>query len=218
MKLTKEFLIKTEACSKGISRFLNTPELQNIESDNKFKSITTNDLYLFKDIMWLIKHNKNVVKISQLTYNDLFGYSEKRIYDKNGNELTRNNSNGYSKEHTYDERGNTLTSKDSDGYSYKYTYDEKDRLLTYKDFDGNLHEYIYDEKGRILAYKGPDNYSEKFTYNKIDSQLTYENSDGCSVEYTPKNNETNKRRPLKYKFIYVPDVKYDLTLFQIKYF
>ena len=142
MKITKKLLKKLGCCEYGIIKFINTPELHNIDNDIK-SIIIKDDKKIFNDfVFFLDKIKKHIV--DSIKYEESSGYWKKYTYDDKGNQIKYENSNGYWETFTYDDKGNKIKFEDSNGYWKKYTYDDKGNKIKSETFNGYWEKFTYD--------------------------------------------------------------------------
>jgi len=91
MKLTKRILKSLGCCNDGIYKFINTPELHDI--DNIKYIIIKDDIEMFNDFVYVLNKIKKHI-IDSIKYEQYDGDWRKYIYDDTGNLIKYENSDG----------------------------------------------------------------------------------------------------------------------------
>ncbi len=128
MILTKELLIKWDACKDGI-QFCERNKLFGF--DLSLIDEINGDYYGF--INWLKTELLN-----------------KWEYDSNGNKIYKENSDGYWRKWEYDSHGNKIKSENSDGYWFKWEYNPNGNKIKEENSNGDWVKWEYDSHHNMI--------------------------------------------------------------------
>ena len=81
MKITKRILKSIGCCNDGIYKFINTPELHDID-DNINSIIIKDDVKLFNDFIYFLNNIKKHI-VDSITYENSDGTCKEYIYNMN---------------------------------------------------------------------------------------------------------------------------------------
>jgi len=163
MKITKRLLKSLRCCDDGIYKFINTPELHDID-DNINSIIIKNKSQTFDDFVYFLDKIKKHI-VDSIKYKNSDGYWQEYTYDDKGNKIKYEDSTGYWQEYTYDDKGNKIKYKNSDGFWEKSTYDDKGNKIKFENSIGAWEKYTYDDKGNKIKYENSTGYWKKYTYD-----------------------------------------------------
>jgi YD repeat-containing protein len=139
MQITKRDLKRLKCCESGISKFMNTPALHNID-DNIKSIIIKYDMDMFSDFVYFLDKIKKHI-VNQIKYESSNGSWTKFEYDSNGNLIKSEDSNGFWYKYEYDSNRNQIKYEDSNGFWNKYEYDSNRNRIKYENSYGVVCNY-----------------------------------------------------------------------------